>query len=174
MNGAGSLLRYFRRLVDYNVWANTRISELCLSLDSSLFDHKFEGSFPSIRSTVSHLWDAEFIWLTRLHGTSPTEFPSQSRSIRQPQICDGMVQTSSDFKRHVYQLTDAQVIAGVEYQTTRGHTYTNTVDQIVSHTMNHSTYHRGQIIQYARQLGAEQVASTDQMLFFRLNPLDIS
>ncbi len=170
MNGAGALLRYMRRLVRYNVWANERIADLCRSMDTSMFEHVFEGSFPSIRSTVCHLWDAEYIWFNRLHGSSPAEFPSRSKQLRRDQICDGMIHASNNFQRYVEALSDSDVNSTVEYLTTRGQSYSNTVDQIISHTMNHSTYHRGQVILYARLLGVDHPASTDQILYFRLTP----
>lgn len=173
MNNAEALAQYFTRLVDYNVWANDRIADLCRTMDPALFEKHFEGSFPSIRSTLCHVWDAEFIWLSRLKGASLSKLPSKSKSIRQSMICEGFQQTSGDFKRFVFGLDETALTASIDYATTRGEAYSHGVEQVISHTMNHSTYHRGQIVLYARLLGIENVPSTDQILYFRLNQQDI-
>ncbi|MES1222732.1 MAG: DinB family protein, partial [Bacteroidota bacterium] len=59
---------HLKRLVKYNLWANKRIAEVMMNTDGALLSKEIASSFPSIRKTVFHVWDAEFIWLKRLYG----------------------------------------------------------------------------------------------------------
>ena len=56
------LLQYAK----YNVWANKRLIDTILKLDTSLPEQELVSSYPTIKLTVSHIWSAEYIWLQRL------------------------------------------------------------------------------------------------------------
>jgi uncharacterized damage-inducible protein DinB len=47
----------------------------------------------------------------------------------------------------------------VSYRDIRGQPFTNTMAQMLRHVVNHSTYHRGQVITMLRQLGADAVGT---------------
>jgi uncharacterized damage-inducible protein DinB len=47
-----------------------------------------------------------------------------------------------------------------------GDTYTNSVQEILFHIINHSTYHRGQIMAQLRESGLEAI-STDYIFYKR-------
>jgi len=56
--------------------------------------------------------------------------------------------------------------ARVEYKNAAGEKYTNSVKDIITHVINHSTYHRAQIAQLIRQSGGEP-AKTDYIVYQR-------
>jgi len=55
---------------------------------------------------------------------------------------------------------------GDKYRTLAGVLAVNTLREIVQHLVNHATYHRGQIAQLMRELGAKP-APTDLITYFR-------
>jgi uncharacterized damage-inducible protein DinB len=57
------LLQHF---ASYNVWANQRLAETTIPISESILVKHVIGSFPSIRSTILHLLDAESIWWQRV------------------------------------------------------------------------------------------------------------
>jgi uncharacterized damage-inducible protein DinB len=57
-----------RRLYDYNTWANHRTLESCAALTDEQFTRNLGSSFPSVRDTLVHLFQVEWIWLERWHG----------------------------------------------------------------------------------------------------------
>lgn len=57
----------------------------------------------------------------------------------------------------------------VSYKTLDGKEFKNTVEEVVTHCMNHGTYHRGQLITMLRQAGHTKVGSTDYIRFAREN-----
>src|SRR5688500_1763003 len=62
-----TLLQY----TNYNLWANTKLTESLKSIGISLLDQEIKSSFPSLRKTIYHIWAAEQVWYMRLHGESP-------------------------------------------------------------------------------------------------------
>ena len=74
-------------LYDYNAWANARSLGAAEPLTPEQFLRDLGSSFPSVRDTLAHVLAAEWIWLRRWLGESPSgllpaaEFPSV-RSLR--------------------------------------------------------------------------------------------
>src|SRR4029079_18390331 len=60
---------------NYNLWANTTLTDVLKSIDSSLLDRELKSSFPSLRKTMHHIWGGQVVWLQRLSGESLTSFP---------------------------------------------------------------------------------------------------
>ena len=53
------------------------------------------------------------------------------------------------------------------YKDTRGNSHTNTHWEMIMHCMNHSTYHRGQIVTILREGGVTTIPSTDLIAYLR-------
>jgi uncharacterized damage-inducible protein DinB len=58
--------------LSFNLWANGKFVEILKTVDENIFEQEVISSFPSLRKTVLHIWDAEFIWLKRIEGVSLT------------------------------------------------------------------------------------------------------
>ncbi|MGC2725748.1 MAG: DinB family protein, partial [Candidatus Acidiferrales bacterium] len=62
----------FRLLYDYNAWADHRTLDACAALSSEQFTRDLASSFRSVRDTLLHIMQVEWLWLERWHGRSPT------------------------------------------------------------------------------------------------------
>ncbi|HXZ43620.1 MAG TPA: DinB family protein, partial [archaeon] len=60
-------------LYDYNAWANARVLGTVEPLTAEAFLRDLKSSFPSVRDTLAHILAAEWIWLRRWHGESPSK-----------------------------------------------------------------------------------------------------
>ncbi len=152
-------------LYDYNAWANARVLGAAEPLAQEAFLRDLKNSFPSVRDTLAHILAAEWIWLRRWHGESPSkllaaaDFPTlagleeQYAAIEQERrvFLEGL---SEDRLSHPFQYTDLA-----------GKAHTLLLIQSLQHVVNHGTYHRGQITTMLRQLGAKP-ASTDMSRFY--------
>src|SRR5207302_10186463 len=75
-------------LYDYNAWANNRVLEACGKLSPEQFTRELGSRFSSVRETLAHIMEVEWLWLERWNRRMPTqlvaikEFPDLS-SIRQ-------------------------------------------------------------------------------------------
>ncbi len=161
------MIEELRELYAFNRWATARVLDAVARLDDAAFTRELGSSFSSVRDTLAHMVVAEWIWLERWHGRSPTERPAWYAVAG----LDGLRAVWQDIDRArealLAQLTDAELQRPAAYRTMSGEPYSNTLAQMLRHVVNHSTYHRGQVVAMLRQLGAEGV-STDLIDFYRL------
>ena len=151
----------------YNYWANERIATL-LEGHPEVIDVEIPSSFPTVRRTVCHLWDAETIWLKRLQGVSLDYWPSERYGNDGLAFLDLWLSVSGAFITIIKENDDDFVETSIHYKATSGREHTNAVWQIIMHVMNHGTYHRGQLITMLRELGVDHdLPATDLIVFFR-------
>ena len=155
-----------RELFVYNRWANGRLLDVAAGLGEQEVARDLGSSFPSVLATFAHLLSADWIWLRRWEGESPAGFPeswdvSSLASVRS--LWDGVEAERSAL---LATLDDAALAREVDYRNTAGRPYTSRMDEMLRHVVNHSTYHRGQVVTMLRQLGATPLA-TDLIAFYR-------
>ena len=152
-------LETLRDLFDYNYWARDRQLDACAALSEEEFLRPMGNSFSSVRDVLAHLIFAEWAWLERWQGKSPTtadrqqvdpdKFPTLNSVRARWSVLEG------NMRAHLRGLDEERL--------SRPLTYTNFSDQVrtypLGHTMfrlaNHQTYHRGQVTTLLRQLGAK-------------------
>ena len=142
-----------RTLYRYSAWATARILETAARLRPAELAAPSGASYSSVRETLVHIVGAQWLWLSRWKGTSPTamlaarEFPDlESIRVRWVQIED-------DTQLFVTSLTDADLARVVEYRNTRGERWAYPLWQQVVHQVNHATQHRGEIAAALTQHG---------------------
>src|SRR2546429_3794052 len=64
-----------RALYDYNAWANHRSLDAASKLTAEQFVQPMGSSFGSVRDTLAHIYGAEWVWLERFQGRSPSSLP---------------------------------------------------------------------------------------------------
>ena len=149
---------------EYNLWANERIAAVLKSLDPKLVDVDLKSSFPSLRKTVHHIWDAEMIWLSRLEDTKLTWPPTAH--FKDPAI-DEFLKTSSELLNFVGSKSEEYFHTDTSFTDSKGVGYKMNNAGILMHVMNHSTFHRGQLVTMMRELGVTELPSTDLIKFLR-------
>lgn len=152
-------------LYRYNRWANATILKAVTPLSAEDLSRKLGGSFPSVRETLVHIMGAEWIWLTRWKDVSPpallsaADFPDlNSIKSRWPEI-------ETEQMNFVAAVTDASLQQPLKYVNLKGLPYEYPLGRVMQHVVNHGSYHRGQVTNFLRQLGAEPVA-TDLLVYF--------
>jgi uncharacterized damage-inducible protein DinB len=141
------LLEHLRRQFAYDTWANR---EVLASLKAT------QPTRP--RQLLAHILSAERLWLERIRNQpqSLPVWPDFSLAQCQAQI-DEMARLWQDF---LGQLSNAGLAQKVTYKNSKGESWTSTIEDILTHVMLHSAYHRGQIATQMRASG-EQPAYTD-------------
>ncbi len=154
--------------VQFNKWANELLLTLIeKEISDELLDKNLVSSFPSLRKTVYHVWDAEWIWLRRLKGESLDNWPSKNFSGNFSEAKNKLLENNESFITYVISLNENSLIENFSYKNIEGKNFTNARWQSIQHCINHSTYHRGQIVTMLRQLGVMQIPSTDYISFVR-------
>jgi uncharacterized damage-inducible protein DinB len=153
-------------LFDYNAWANHRALDAAAGLTIEKFVQPMGSSFVSVRDTLAHIYGAEWLWLERFQGRSPSSLPdaTQFQDIGSLRAC--WDEFEPRLLRFVNGLTQADLDRVMEYKTLRFGVYRNPLWQSMQHLANHGTYHRGQVTTLLRQHGAQPIL-TDLMHFYR-------
>lgn len=157
------LLKY----LDYNVWANKRICESARGLTDDKWNIEVISSFSSVRKTLLHMLDAQIVWLTRLNGKSITAWPSKNFNGFNDEIISQLTEQSAQYYAYFKDKDDAYFVSECTYNDFKGNPHTTMISDIVQHIMNHSTFHRGQIVTMLRQLGLEKISQTDYITYVR-------
>ena len=147
----------------YDLWANTRIADRLSRESEASLDEPVRSSFPSLRSTLMHVRNAEAAWFQRMSGI-PQVWPAEP-SEELPTLLKH-VRVMHDYARS---LSSEELLAPASYKDLKGNTHTSLRWQALMHCFNHGTYHRGQLVTMMRMLGLEEIPAMDLIVFQRLN-----
>ena len=137
---------FFNSIFDHNFHCNKKLIETFTTIETvpetslKLFSHILNAH---------HLWNArirdrkaEFeVW--QIHDTNALgdiHYENQRNSFE-------IISNTEDFEKRI------------DYENTEGRLFTNTVQDILFHIINHSTNHRGQIVMDFRASGLEPLSS---------------
>ena len=154
----------------YNHWANARLTDWLYAKPAELFENTVPSSFPSLRLTLLHIWDAELIWLDRLRGEFAPTFASEHFTGSLDGLRQGLLANSAAFSAFVEGRPDAFFQEKIHYKNTKGDPFTTPNTEVILHCIQHSTYHRGQLVTIARNLGLTDPPSTDYISYVRIRP----
>jgi uncharacterized damage-inducible protein DinB len=155
-----------RTLFEYNSWANHRALESCAAISSDQFTKDLGSSFKSVRDTLAHICDVEWLWLERFHGRSHSALPPASSYADLAALRARWEDVERDVNDFIVSLADSDLARVYEFKTMQGGPQAQPGWQMLQHLANHGTYHRGQIATMLRQLGAKS-QSTDMIFFYR-------
>jgi uncharacterized damage-inducible protein DinB len=151
----------------YNVWASQRILDVIMALPEEKHLAEVPSSYNSLYKTIYHMWDAESIWWQRLKLQEHISRPSDNAAATMQDIVTGLTQQSKQWEEWVSNASDLSLDHVFQYQTTKREVIKMPVYQMIHHVFNHGTYHRGQLINMLRQLGADKLPSTDFSVWTR-------
>lgn len=154
---ARAFARRCERLFEFDAWAMARVFDALATLPAA----------PPTQavSRIEHItWAAE-LWLTRVQGVaSPPE--STLRGIGLQALRLRSATSGAAWLAIARSSSDANLARLVRYRNTKGLEFNNTVGDIITHVVNHATYHRGQLATDLKGLRPEPVP-TDFIVFAR-------
>ena len=154
------------RLFDYSVWANHKLVRAAATLSVNDFKRELDGSHGGVRGTLTHIMGAEWIWLERWKGVSPTRRIDEAEFKDVLALREHWKVIEAHRASWFSSLRERDVVEIVRYRTLDGRGFGAPLWQLVQHVANHGSYHRGQVLHMLRQLGAKPV-STDLLFFDR-------
>ena len=141
--------QYFLRNFSYDHWANRE----CLSALTAAHPMPTKALH-----LLAHTISAQKLWLERLQRTPQTMAVWPSAAIEDCAALVDEMQTA--WKNYLTSLTPADLEKGVDYRNSKGESWSSRVDDILTHVLMHSAYHRGQVALEMRAAGL-QPAYTD-------------
>src|SRR5688500_11345816 len=133
------------QLIDYHYWARDKMFTALEGLSSAEYAKPLGSSFTSIRDTVVHLYLAEWIWLQRWHGVSPSAAPDTAPYPDVASLRAAWTALEAQVRAYVDGLDDARLAERVDYRNLAGAAGNSSRWTMVQHVVNHASYHRGQV-----------------------------
>jgi uncharacterized damage-inducible protein DinB len=139
----------FHRLFDYDHWANRE----CLR---ALRAGTRAASGPGPDSAVgrmAHILSAEKLWLERIRRVPQSMAVWPGSTLEEcERLADEMAGVWRDFLKN---LAADGLEETVEYKNSKGEAWSSRVEDVLTHVLMHSAYHRGQIAMEMRAAGME-------------------
>jgi uncharacterized damage-inducible protein DinB len=136
------LIRHLHRKFGYDAWANR---EVLTAVRAS------PASATRSLQLLAHILSAELLWLERLKqqaqshpvwpGWDLEQCEAQSREVNRLWL------------EYLEALAPDDLSRTVSYKNTKGEPWTSTVEDVITHVLLHSAYHRGQIASFMRANG---------------------
>lgn len=161
-------LHHIRQLFAYTEWANHLTLDAAEQLTDEQRHYDFKISHGSLHGTLVHMAGAEWIWLERWHGTSPThgwhgadfaDLAALRTRWHEIEVTRGSL---------LDQLSENALAAPLSYRNLKGEPFTLPLVAQMQHVVNHATLHRGQVVGMMRQLGVAPPAV--DLLYFLIAP----
>jgi uncharacterized damage-inducible protein DinB len=143
-----------KNLYEYEKWANARILDAIAQLKDP--DEK-------ILDLMAHILLVQMVWYSRMEGkASPPIWAKKSLN----ECKEVYAVNNKILSAFIAQQTNDSLERVVDYKNSKGEKYSNTVTEILTHLFNHSTYHRGQIVERLKGK-LPQMPETDYIMFAR-------
>ena len=142
---------FFKELFNYNLYANMQLFAL-------LPEHVASEKALKL---ASHILNAQEIWISRINGT-----PAQTTVWALREVTTLVDAAKALHNQSILCLDTVDLQRSLPYTNSMGASYINTVQDILFHIINHSTYHRAQIATEIKQLGTAPPA-TDYIFYKR-------
>ena len=161
-----------RSLYAYDHWANRRVVAAARLLAPEDFTRDLRTSFGSVRGTLVHILGSKCFWLQLWRGESLEEVVGREPEWEEARFADvAVLEARWSVEEHDLQLfleglTDERLKTRMAFQFVQGQPWEFSLAHLMQHVVNHSSYHRGQVITLLRQLGQAPPA-TDFLEFLK-------
>lgn len=149
----------------YNLWANRALVEWLKTKPTAALEREVASSFSSIKQTLVHIWDTETWWLGVLQGAQPESTYGRVFEGLPEEVFAGIVKRSEDFAEFAAMQTEPRLQEICPFSIPYVGDFARPRFEMIQHCMNHSTYHRGQIVTIGRNAGLTDAPMTDFMFY---------
>jgi len=157
------LLNYLQ----YNHWANEKMCNYLTGVDEAEIVANKKAEYQTIKEVILHIADAEQTWLARLNGKNIPHMHNLDTVGSFASICSTISNTSANFIDFIIGKDDQFFLSSTEYINLKGKTFSQNNAEIILHCMNHSTFHRGQVMCTLRHVGYTDQSASDFIMFLR-------
>ncbi len=141
----------------YNLWANSTLVKWLRTKPADVLAQTVPSSFPSVKETILHIWNTQRYWLSVIQKSEfvPFDFDGTLED-----AFAGFIQQSEETANYIASmaidtLEESTLVISPWFQCD----FQNF--EYIMQCMNHSTYHRGQIVTIGRNLGFTDAPMTD-------------
>jgi uncharacterized damage-inducible protein DinB len=156
----------FLELFAYNAWANRMIFDVVAKLPDDTYQHDLKSSHGGIHGTLAHIVWAEHLWLNRWLE-KPNPAVAQGKDLHSvAEVRARWEEVEAERGTFLAQLGDDRLDETRTVTPSTGGEYRHSFQQMFRHTVDHSSYHRGQVVTLLRQVGVTPPV-TGLIFFYR-------
>lgn len=144
---------FFKELFEYSHYNNQKLGDIFISNQLVIPEKTL--------SLYNHILNAHQIWNNRINPQQPAFGVWQNHPVEDGKSIDNSNHTQSLYILDTYDFTEI-----INYKSSKGVSFSNSIRDILFHIINHSTYHRAQIATAFRQAGIEPL-NTDFIFYKR-------
>ena len=159
--------------LSYNHWANQKICNYLSNITDEQLNGSQKNDFNIIKKIVLHIADGEQTWLSRLNGDNIPHMHKLDLDGSFVDICRLILENSEKFIAFIQEKDEDYLTGSTEYINLKGKTFSQNNAEIILHCMNHSTFHRGQIINMLRHVGYTDQSASDFIMYLRESQVSI-
>lgn len=148
------LLVDYAHLLRYNDWANHAMLDAAGSLADEALDRPFEMGMGTLRRTIIHIYNGEFVWLNRWQGRAETAWPDETERASIATLRQRFSQVAGERDAYLRTLGAADLAELVIYRDSKGSRFQAARGDMLNQMFVHSTHHRAQAANMVRQLNA--------------------
>lgn len=155
-----------RQLFAYNAWANRKIFDAAAALPAEQYGRDLQSSHGGIHGTLAHIVWAEQLWLHRWLERPNPAVP-QGRDL--PDLVAVRArweEVEAERATFLHGMTEARLSETRTVKPSTGGAFDHSFAKMFTHTIDHSSYHRGQVVTMLRQVGSVP-PNTGLMVFYR-------
>jgi len=140
-------------LFAYNAWANRHMLDAAAALPADVYQRDLKSSHGGIHGTLAHIVWAEHLWLNRwLKKANPAV--AQGKDLNTAaEVRARWEEIEVERGAFLARLGESQLNETRTVKPSTGGEYVHTFGQMFHHTVDHSSYHRGQVVTLLRQVG---------------------
>jgi len=148
-----SRLAVIKSLFLHSYWADARIFDFASRIDKEKLFSPLRMPHPSLYKTLFHAIGAEWLWINRCQGTSPSAYMSEKEITNLPDLREKWQEQQQITIGYLNHLTDADLDRAIDYQSISGVPRSNILWHILVHVPMHSHQHRAEAAQILTEFG---------------------
>ena len=145
------------RFLQYNLWANERITSWLMTQNrNKLYEH-IDSSFGTIDHTLQHILSAQQYWYSIISNNQINTFNQLYKENAVDEMIADLATSSQLLVNELSKFNEHQLLDRIRVSDSTQSRY-----EYILHLVNHGSYHRGQIVSMCRGLGIQgEVPVTD-------------
>jgi uncharacterized damage-inducible protein DinB len=160
------LQRYFVELAEFINWADARAITWLSQITDQQWNQVAISSFGSIRDTAVHIASAKKIWIDMWKQVpDPVYLSSEFHGTRE-ELIEIWKTISAEFKSFIETYPVENYVKEINVKKPNGELSKMEFRKTFPHMVNHSTYHRGQLVTLLRQSGFSHLSNTDLFTYY--------
>ncbi|RYD84988.1 MAG: damage-inducible protein DinB [Sphingobacteriales bacterium] len=164
---------YFIGLAAYNSWADQKAMNWLSQITDEQWEQVNISSFCSIRQTAVHIASAEKMWIDFWTGAADPVYLSANFAGNKNELLNIWKAASNGLETYINSHPEEELGKSVSFIYPNGNIGQMPYYQTFAHSVNHSTYHRGQLVALLRQAGYDRFSSADLATYYILTAVSL-